>query len=223
MDTALMRAFRSPSHVPGLAVAGAAFAVVAIIFATAGGLVSFHFRPAGPPHAEQGALVLPTHRPAPPAPARVAPPAPAVPSRPAPRSHAVPTVTSPPAIAPPAAASLPPTVVPAPGVARRQPQPQSSAPPPPPPVRAPQRSNPLRPVGDLVGETTTGLARTLRATTRALAEGTELISPALATTLTQAGELLGDTVEGVGRALGLLLGSPPVAEAIPGAGEPTPP
>jgi len=215
-----MRAFRSPSHVPGLAAVGAAFAVVAVIFATAGGLVSFDFRPAGPPHAEQRALVLPAPRPAPAAPARVAPPAPAVPSRPAPRSRAAPTVKLPPAIAPPAAASLPATVVPAPGAARRRPQPQSPAlPPPPPPVRAPQRSNPLRPVGDLVGETTTGLARTLRATTRALADATEVISPVLATTLTQAGELLGDTVEGVGRALGLLLGSPPAA----GAGEPTPP
>jgi hypothetical protein len=79
----------------------------------------------------------------------------------------------------------------------------------------------LRPVGDLVGETTTGLARALRATTRALARGTEVVSPPLATALTQAGELLGDTVEGVGQALGLLLGSPP--DAGPGAGEPPPP
>jgi hypothetical protein len=88
-------------------------------------------------------------------------------------------------------------------------------------VRAPQRTNALRPVGDLVDETTTGLARVLRATTRSLAKGTEGISPALATTLTQAGELLGDTVEGLGQALGVLLGSPP--DAAPGTGAPTPP
>jgi outer membrane biosynthesis protein TonB len=223
VDTALMRAFRSPSHVPALALAGAAFAVVAVSFATAGGLVSFHFRSAGPPPAEQSALVLPASRPAPAGPARVAPTSPAVPARPAPPSRAAPTVRSPPDSPPPAAVSPPPTVVPAPGVARPQPQPQPPAqpPPPPPPVRAPQRSNALRPVGDLVDKTTTGLARVLRATTRALAKGTEGISPALATTLTQAGELLGDTVEGIGQALGVLLGSPP--NTAPGTGAPTPP
>jgi len=218
-----MRAFRSPSPVSGLALVGAAFAGAAVIFGTAGGLVSFDFRPADPPQAQQRALVLPASRPAPAAPARVAAPALARPARPAPPppSRAAAPVQSPPASAPPAVAPLPPTVVPAPGVARRQPQSQSPAPPLPPPVRAPQRSGALRPVGDLAGDTTTGLANVLRATTRALATGTEVIDPALATTLTEAGELLGSTVEGVGRALGGLLGSPP--HVGPDAGGPTPP
>jgi predicted lipid-binding transport protein (Tim44 family) len=222
-----MRAFRSPSHAPGLALAGAAFTVVAVIFGTARGLVSFHFRPADPPRATQHALVLPAP-PAAPA-ARVVARSPARPSRPAPPPTAAATVQSPRVSPPPAAAPLPPAVVPAPGVARRQPQPQPQpqpeppAPPPPPrpPVRAPQRSSLLRPVGDLVGETTTGLARALRTTTQALASATGFVSPVVATVLTQAGELLGDTVEGVGQALGLLLGTPPDEGA--GAGAPTPP
>jgi hypothetical protein len=219
-----MRAFRSPSHLPGLTIAGASFAAVAIIFATAGGLVAFHFQTADPSQEARPPLVLRAPQPGPTARAAVPAPARAAPSRPASPRGADPATGSPPDSVPQTAAPSPPRVVLAPGVARRQPLRQQPPPPPPPPPalpRAPQRSGPLRPVGDLVDKTTTEVARGLRATTRALAERTEFVSPAVATTVAQAGELLGDTVEGLGKALGILLGTP--RDAAPGAGGPEPP
>ena len=215
VGTGFMRASRSPSHLPGLTIALFAFAAVAIIFATAGGLVAFHFQTADPPQEARRPLVLGAPQPGPtaraPIPELAPAPARAAPSRPAPRLGAAsPTGPSPDSV-PRSAAPSSPTVVPTPGAARRLPQSQTPPPPSPPPSsppRAPQRSAPLRPVGDLVDKTTTEVARGLRATTRALAEGSELISPVLATMITRAGELLGDVVEGVGRSLGILLGTP---------------
>lgn len=201
MGTAVMRVLRRPTILPGLGIAGLAVVAVAVLFATAGGLVAFHL---WPDHRARGAssrIVLPAQNAepvvlrAPPRPARAGVARPAAPAA---------AVTVQPD-GTPARASITTPDLRAPVEPRRPPPP-----PPDPPADAPAAppAAPLASVAEVVGDSTNGLERTLRTAVDNVARGIEPVSPPLAATVAQTGGTVGDTVAGAGRVLLALLGSP---------------
>jgi hypothetical protein len=220
MDTAGiddMRVLRSSRLLPVVAIAGAVLALALVLaFVTVNDLVGFRLWPADPPPAPAQTLVVRDQAPVAAALPRRSAPAPAEGSRgvarragPAPPSRTGPAGDgSPPPRNPQAATEPLPGVAQPPLAPPRSPPVLPEPPPAPPPAPVP-RSRPLRPVGDLISATTTGVASALRATTGALGGRTEPVSPALGTTVSELGDVLAHAVQGRGQALGDLLGSPP--------------
>lgn len=191
---------------PGLGVAGAVLAAVILAFMSTGAIVAFNLLSGDPQAGRSTPIVLtgpasspPTRTPlarsrasvaaakravraAPIAAAATAPP-------PVPRQIAVAEI-----IREERTAVLPPPAVQPPA------PPQQVAPPP-----AAPRPGPLAPVGDVVVQTTTGLANTLRSVTTGVGDTVAPVSPPLGEVVAAAGELLGETVDATGNVLGDLL------------------
>ena len=194
---------RPTSLLQRLGLAGAALAIAAIAFATAGGLVAFGLWPDGlSDDGTQRIVVRPPAADAVPAgrPRAAVSSAPRTVAAKRPAASSATDIASAP---PPARIRLsneprpvaPPRQVPAPV----EPQPARALPVTP--------ADPLRPVTDAVEQTTSTLARDLRATTSALAQGLAAVSPAAAPPVTATGEALAGTVDAAGRAVGDLLGA----------------
>lgn len=174
----------------------------AIVFAAAGGLVTFGLWPEPAPRGDEQQLVLPA-----------APAPPVSVSQPSTRARPAPTAQTPRAarlagvrreIAGPSPAIVVPDAT----------EPTTPAPPVPlrpDPIEAPplgaDAARPLEPVAETVGETTTTLTTILRRVADALARGLGAMTGATPA-LTHAGEALAGTVDDTGRAVGELLGSP---------------
>jgi hypothetical protein len=190
---------------PGLGVAGAVLSAVILAFMSTGAIVAFNLFSSGPQAGRSTPIVL--TGPASSAPART----PLARSRPsvAATKRVVRAAPITPATAPPPVrrqiavaqiireerTALPPPPAPPP-----PPPPQQVAPPPPAP-----RPGPLAPVGDVVVQTTTGLANTLRSVTTGLGDTVAPVSPPLGEVVVAVGELVGDTVDATGNLLGDLL------------------
>ncbi|MEA2183798.1 MAG: hypothetical protein QOF69_2983 [Solirubrobacteraceae bacterium] len=190
---------------PGLGVAGAVLAAVILAFMSTGAIVAFNLLSSDPQAGRSTPIVLtgpasssPTRTPlarsrasvaaakravraTPIAAAATAPP-------PVPRQIAVAEI-----IREERTAVLPPPAV-------QPPAPPQVAPPP-----AAPRPGPLAPVGDVVVQTTTGLANTLRSVTTGVGDTVAPVSSPLGEVVAEAGELLGDTVDATGNVLGDLL------------------
>lgn len=201
-----MRPPRSPTLLPGLAIAVAGLATAVIVFATASALVAFGLWPERAPNDGAEPIVLP-RVPAQPAPEQQPPGrAGAIDrSRPGGRSRAR-TLTRdvPSRGARPRDSAV--TVLPGSG------RPTSaSPPPPPPPPPAPdvaRGGGPLEAVADAVPARTRALAGTVRGTTTAVERALAPVVPAVEPAVGQTGELLATSVDGIGGALAGLLGSP---------------